>query len=1061
MAENIRGLFIGIGGTGDEILARLKDKVFATVGRIPPGLQFRLIDTEADDYRKSRGAKLGGDGSATAIDRNEYLQLKDDPPGTFSDYTRKVARDPKSVAEIARWYRADLFEENLPSADFNLQRGAGQHRQFSRMGMYLNKQRVVGMLRYALEQCGGGEGELPIWIIGSVAGGTGAGLYMDLALLARLVSEEMHMSRRIIGAAVLPDVYKDVTIDGARAYAVIRELERFQAPVETEYRGRLSEHQDGIRFSVEYDSGTQVNLTDKLFDNLVFYNRECKDNEDRMNYFSEIADGLNLLLDHTAGNQIFREWINAKEGAATSFNSHRIFLPIRLYERQFVLDAAMDVANGLLPRDSDGVLLAGSDDDRRRDADQILEDELFSVFRTLHAAVTERERTDLSDQMTPAFIVNDMLGFANPLGVFREPIGEARERAAQRLYAEVFAEVLTARDLKESFDDSRARVLAEVEQRRRDYDGDGLGSFRASLSAVKPLIEDRVRESIDESINKYLGRQRAAEQALGRTNRVLFELTNAFADLRKGLEQIVANDRSELESARGEEKDARVALSELEKSLFGWKGVLADAEEQYISAADLVSQWLQREELVAYLRQLIQVAETHLASWREGLQGWQKAILEVVTRASDENSEIAQRLDRQTKIRSASIGMSNTVDMDGYRDELRGRCLINPDSGRSFVDDLMVSLTWKPGQRPEDIVLEGWPGRGTLEARDFPGVLVDLFRGHVAKRVREFEGMGRYLKWIRDDRRQPLSNISDRLSSVTRNFLDQRQTSDTRKLLLLHGDAWNRERDGDNAFDTIYNAMAGGHDMANKIQHNLEQDGVILFEDRNVLAVLMSDNAIPYQEIAAFERMRRDYLAVRDEDHPEWRAETYHLFRCDQEAWRIEHKLVVETRDTHFPEIPGNLCRLLDDPKSVELFVKSLASGVIRAQPVGLGGTVWVCGPVGEDDPKRLIFLNDPNDDKDPRDLLRALVTFTMDGNDRRRRTRGPIDARRVQGWIEETLVGQGTTLEDAAESFRADHPELFETRLSEAPTGAEIGKDAFLSLVLNHYMRPTHGARG
>lgn len=36
----MRSLFIGIGGTGDEVLARLKDKVYATSGSIPPTLQF-------------------------------------------------------------------------------------------------------------------------------------------------------------------------------------------------------------------------------------------------------------------------------------------------------------------------------------------------------------------------------------------------------------------------------------------------------------------------------------------------------------------------------------------------------------------------------------------------------------------------------------------------------------------------------------------------------------------------------------------------------------------------------------------------------------------------------------------------------------------------------------------------------------------------------------------------------------------------------------------------------------------------------------------------------------
>ncbi|WP_089723734.1 tubulin-like doman-containing protein [Candidatus Thiosymbion oneisti] len=1059
----MRGLYIGIGGTGDEILARLKDKVFATAGTLPDTLQFRLIDTEAEDYRKNKGARLGGEGSATAIAGNEYLQLQDDPPGTFLDLTRKVARDPQSVAEMARWYRADLFQENLPAADYNLVRGAGQHRQFARMGVFLNKQRLVNMLRHAMENCGGGQGELPIWIVGSVAGGTGAGLYMDLALLARLVAEELRLRFRIIGAAVLPDAYQDVNIDGARAYAVVRELERFQAPVANEYRGRFSEHQDGIRFAVEYDTGTRVRLTDKLFDNLVFYNRECKNDDDRKSYFSEIADGLNLLLDETAGDQIFREWINAREGAATSFNSHRIFLPIRLYERQFVLDAALGLANGLLPRDpATQALRVGSGDDRRMEAQQILGEELFALFRILKAPGNDQERRDLSEKMKASFIVNEMLGFANPAGVFGQSIGADREGAAKRLFADIFEDIRTIRDLKEDFDDSKTRVQAEVALRRRNYEGDGKDSFNASLAAIRPLIREQIQSSIDTSIRKYLGSQRAHEEALGRTNRVIHNLSGSMADLRRNLEQVVADDGTQLERARGREKDVRVALEVLKKRLLGWKGQLADTEEDYLNAVNEVNQWLQRERLVNFIRDLIKDADGYLKSWLQGMAHWQEAILRVIQEATDEGNEIAERLDRQTKVRSASMGLKNDTTMDGYRDALREKCLLDPQTNKSFVEDLLPRLTWKPGDRPQDLALEGWPERELLAARDFAKTLVGDLSRRIAERVGQFEGMANYLKWLRDEKRDPVIGLADRLRTVTSEFLDQRPTSDTRKLLLLHGDIWNRERDGENALDTVYNALAGDSNMSGKITHNLTgTEGVSLFKDRNVLAVLMVDNAIPYQEIRVMERMRSQYLAVRDEDHPEWRAQTYHIFRCDQEAWRMEHAQVVETRDTHFPEIPGQLCRLLDDPKSVETFTKALVTGVVRGQPVATGGRVWVCGPVTEQGPKRLIFLNDPDDDKDPKDLLRALVTFAMDRNDRRRRIRGAIDLRRIQGWMEEALTAAGKTLEEIALAFKDAEPDLFELRLDEGPDGAEIGKDAFLALILNHHLGAYLGTQG
>lgn len=1046
----MRGLYIGIGGTGDEILASLKDKVFASVGAIPHTLQFRLVDTEAEDYRKNKGVRLEGNEADAVIQGNEYLQLADHPPGTFYSRTQEVARDRRAHPEIARWYRADLFLEKLPEADFSLVRGAGQHRQFARMGLFLNKQRISTMLRHALEKCGGGAGELPIWIVGSVAGGTGAGLFMDLAMLARLVSEELGVHRRIIGAAVLPDVFKDVGIDAARAYAVLRELERFQAPVPNGYLGRSGEAD--TRFSARYDSTSAVNLKGMLFDNLVFYNRECKSEDDRKSYFSEVADGFNLLLDPSAGDQIFREWINAREGAATSFNTHRIYIPISIYRRQFILQAAMEVANALLPRDLvSQALLAGAADDRHNDARQIIDTELPGLLQELSRPASERERDELSARMNPGFIVRDMFGFDNPNGVFRGAAGEDLVRAAQRLYDNLTGDVPTVREAKENFDDSRQRVLNEVVNRRRAYEGDGAASFNSALAAIRPLITRHLAGAIDESLRKYLTRQPVREQALGRTQRVLSELDLMLTETRKTLDLMVARDAAGMKESMGREATALQALEKLERKPFVWKGQLADAETGYLTAVDTVTRLYQREKLVAFLREMIQEAQGHVQRWAEGLRDWQAAILQVVEKATNEDNDLAQRLERQRKVRSASMGLNNVADMNGYRESLRQKCLLNAETNRSIIEDLMQSLVWRPGAQPKELALDNWPELGPLSAADFPKQLLSLLTAAIGHRIAEFEGMTNYIKWLRDEKRdRPVDQAADRLRTVTSPFLDNQATSESRRLLLLHGDDWNSERDGENVFEAINNVLVGNANMANVTNNLTDANGINLFKDRNVLAVLMVDNQIPYQKIGVFKTMRAAYMGERNKTNSEWRADTYHLFRCDQEAWRIERRQVEATRDTQFPEIPGQYARLLDDPQRVALFCKALAVGVIRSRAQAMGGLIQVCGPLGSDDPRALIFLNDPEDDNDPRDLLRALVTFVLDQKDRRRGIAGPIDMRTVTGWIEAALTQSGQTLEASIAAFAAAHPDLLRVH----PGGGEgIDKAAFLALVLNHYL--------
>jgi hypothetical protein len=1052
----MRALFIGIGGTGDEILAQLKDKVFASVGSIPDTLQFRLIDTLAEDYRSNQGARLGGEGSETALAGNEYLQLKDEPVGTFLEFTRKVSRDRRSIPEIARWYRADLFQQNLAEADFGLVRGAGQHRQFARMGVFLNKQRIVNMLKFAMDKCGRADGELPIWIIGSVAGGTGAGLFMDLALLARWVAEDKGVRKRIIGAAVLPDVYQDVGIDGARAYAVIRELERFQAPVSPGYEGRAKKSDSGFRFTVPYDSSTLVDLSGMLFDNLVFYNRVCENVEVRKSYFSEIADGLNLLLDQNAGDRIYNDWINAHEGKATSFNTHRIFLPIRLYQRQFVLDAALALTQGLLPRDkATQTLESGAADDRIDDARKIIETELPAAFRHLVKPASEQDYADLSEEMTPSHIVNDMLGFANAAGIYGMEIGPDRKRAAERLFGNIFEGIETVRDAKEDFDDSKLRVQNEVTLKRKQYEGDGAGSFDGSLAALRPLIVEHLEKVIDESARKYLGRHKAEAQALGRTIRVFIEIKKQLVDVRQNLERVAAGDRAGVEQAKGREKDAKVALDELTKKWMGWQNALADAEDAYLQAAHNVNRWLQRERLIAFLRELIRIADERVGHWYDGMQGWQEAFARVVQQCNNESSELTQRLVRQTKVKSASMGLNNTVDMNGYRDALRANCLKDPNSQNSFVDDLLHGLTWKPGDRPQDLELEGWPERGTLSARDFPQVLNAYLEQRINARMKEFEGMANYLRWLRDDQRDDVRGLADRLRIVTTNFIDPRNASESRKLLLLYGDNW-RPDYGQNAFDNVYNSLSGDANIP-YLQHNLpDAEGINAFKDKNALAILMVDNQIPYREVNVIAEMNRAYDTVRDHPSPPWRAETYHLFRCDQEAWRIEHAMNVETGRSDTPEIPGEFARLLDEPRRVELFAKALVAGVIRERSVGISGKVWACGPLGEDDERKLVFLNDPDDETDPRDLLRALITFMFDQRDRRPRFRGTLDERDVQSWVESALSANAQTLEQAITAYREAHPERFEVETVIADDGARtIDAKAFIAMALNYYLKP------
>ena len=1070
----MRGLFIGIGGTGDEILARLKDKVYATLGEIPDTLQFRLVDTEGEELRKNKAARLGGEGSEVAISGTEYLQLQDEPPGIFYDVSTQVAHDLKSYPEMSRWYGAEIFVENLPKEDFGLVLGAGQHRQFARMGAFLNKERLNTLLRKALEFCQGGGAEVPIWIIGSVAGGTGAGLFMDLALMARCVAEGMGVRHRVIGASVLPDVFGNVGIDPARAYAVLRELERFQAPVAPGYTGRSGNK--GFRFAVSYGANMDVHLSGSLFANLVFYNRRCEDENSRKSYFSEVADGLNLLLDESAGDQLFREWINVEEGYAASFNSFRVFLPAQLYRRQFVLDAALQVADGLLPWGEHGFVV-GSTDERRKEANQILASgEILQLFSDLlmrkpeqpHQDLTGQDFEQLSKQMTSEYIVEYMLGFANPVGVFGKDVGESRNLAAERLHANIFAEVEAIDKVREDFEDSKKRIVAEITGRRRIYKGDGADSFSASLAIMQELIQAHIQQRIDESARRYLVQYSINEQALGRASRVFIEVQSLLAETRKNLERLVKNDRLEMQRLQQEETEALNEIKVLKKKLIGGKSQLANLEYDYLAAAADVVHWEQRERLVVFFRDMIALAIQRFSHWLDGMKGWQQTVEEIRRLSSNEKADIHQRLERQTKIRSASIGLKNTVDMDGYQEVLRDKCLRDPKTSEPYVPALLAKLTWAPGEKPQDLQLQGWPNQKGIDSKDFSKVLNDWLEENIGEQMNRFDGMANYLEWLRDVKRDRISDLAEVMKKVTEGFVDTRTTSATRNTLFLHGDTWNPDQHNQpDAFTTLFEELRRNANIP-QLTHNLEgADGVNLFKDCNVIAALMGDNKIPYSEIPIIRNdMRPRYLQARSASDLPWRAYTYHLFRCDQEAWRIERDQVMETGNTEYPLIPGQYSRLLDEPERVQIFAQALATGVIRQETDTMGDAAWVCGPKNEQ--RKLVYLTNPGDSQDKQDLLRALATFVLDQRDRRRNQRGTLDLRTIKGWIRAKLEAENMNLQKAVAAFRNNELSLFngsvdtQEALNQADgtgDGNEQGftKDFFMGLILNYYLRPNN----
>ncbi|MCL5997371.1 MAG: tubulin-like doman-containing protein, partial [Chloroflexi bacterium] len=236
-------LVIGLGGTGQWVLTYLKkDLIESNNGHMPDNVRIMCFDTmpQATAEITAMGISRKGEkevkvGSIRLEKNKEFIHLG----GDILELSRAISDDRekrKNDQQLAHmyWFQDRYWLDNLPLALFRLADGAGQLRQFGRMGLYKDlgdplKSEVWRRLDAAigqLDQMRQGQ-RLEILIVGSFAGGTGSGLFIDLALLARHRARSVPIMLR--GYFVLPRAFDADADDDmlARSFAAWRELNRF------------------------------------------------------------------------------------------------------------------------------------------------------------------------------------------------------------------------------------------------------------------------------------------------------------------------------------------------------------------------------------------------------------------------------------------------------------------------------------------------------------------------------------------------------------------------------------------------------------------------------------------------------------------------------------------------------------------------------------------------------------------------------------------------------------------------------------------------------------------
>jgi hypothetical protein len=253
-------LIIGLGGTGQEIVRFLKKELLEIgEGKMPEEVRLLAFDTASlidpdEGAVESDKVELKGLGNVVLEENTEYVCIGD----ALYDIAMDIKCDQDRVkqggeAEIPHlhWFPADELEaKNTPMSAYNTKQGAGALRPMGRLSLFKNVYSVLGHLGQAMNKLkdtnkitGSREGVvqgkdakiLEIIIVGSLAGGTGAGTLVDMAWLARAQANAILRDKYAIrGFFLMPTTFIEGGLGGdktdkgkqGRGFAAWHELDR-------------------------------------------------------------------------------------------------------------------------------------------------------------------------------------------------------------------------------------------------------------------------------------------------------------------------------------------------------------------------------------------------------------------------------------------------------------------------------------------------------------------------------------------------------------------------------------------------------------------------------------------------------------------------------------------------------------------------------------------------------------------------------------------------------------------------------------------------------------------
>ena len=254
VAEKFKqSIFIGVGGTGQKILRRLKAKMYRYGLTALPCFAMVALDTAPKESAKSSMATDYV--QEVALDNMEFVHTPVTAPAKFIAEVHKCWNDdPCSQPELASWLPKD-FAVGAVTA------GAEAKRAVGRFAFYVNAARIKYALDTAFNRVCAADIDKQmlslgveldtaspptVYVVGSVCGGTGSGMVLDVAYRARELLGQKFVGQIDTHGILVTNFPKAEPSHRANAYAALTEINYFSL-LDTEFRAMYKDEAQEIR----------------------------------------------------------------------------------------------------------------------------------------------------------------------------------------------------------------------------------------------------------------------------------------------------------------------------------------------------------------------------------------------------------------------------------------------------------------------------------------------------------------------------------------------------------------------------------------------------------------------------------------------------------------------------------------------------------------------------------------------------------------------------------------------------------------------------------------------